>query len=359
MSKKVIGNLKGIRGWPTIVLVGVGLLAACTQPDPTLTPTVVPLTPTPIQTLTPTTAPASTPTLVPPTSTPVPPTVMPIPSGVTLASQGDCGDNRTCYHVVVDCQGLTPREAEVRARQVSGSNGTVIFLWGGYGTRWYGESAGEVVDAIYDEGYETYEIKWLGDQGYETDNFGQGFKKIMCAVGEVVRWIASDVADNPEVMGATGYSGGSNQLAYGLTLYGLGNIFDVVVLTGGPPDIADTCFRSPNPWRIWDFIMGWTDNGNYCQNNQGPDWVVEALQAESLTSPLPDEIGDYHYPTTRVVFVEGGVDVYSNGARKFFNATTSEKSWIELSGVGHGILRDSGGAAAIQEMLLEGLGASN
>ena len=48
------------------------------QPDQTLTPAVVPSTPTPIQTLTPTTALASTPTPVPPTATPtaahVPPT---------------------------------------------------------------------------------------------------------------------------------------------------------------------------------------------------------------------------------------------------------------------------------------------
>ena len=84
----------GLR-WLTIVLVSVGLLTACAQPEPTATPTLT-LVPTPTPTLeptpTPTLVPTPTPTLEPtPTPTPVPtptptptPTATPSPTPVPL-----------------------------------------------------------------------------------------------------------------------------------------------------------------------------------------------------------------------------------------------------------------------------------
>ena len=59
------------------------------------------------------------------------------------------------------------------------------------------------------EGYETYDIKWAGELGWQTDKFGHGLKNLMCAYATLVRSIATDLADNPEVMGATGNSGGA------------------------------------------------------------------------------------------------------------------------------------------------------
>ena len=251
----------------------------------------------------PTPPPTETPT---PTPTPtLPPTATPTSSSVTLTSQGDCGNNQPCYQVVVDCNDLPTREAALREDHKAESNGALVFLRrGGVGRLWYGDRAGEIVDAIRGLDYETYELKWLGEQGYATDSFGREFKKIMCGAVAVVQWIATDVVDRPDVMGATGVSAGSNELASGLTLYGLEDILDVVVLPGGPPDLVDSCFRVPSLWRVWDFVMDWTDNGDYCQNGERIDWVVEALQTKSLISPLPDEMRDYNYPDTRVVFVE-------------------------------------------------------
>ena len=101
--------------------------------------------------------------------------------------------------------------------------------------------------------------------------------------------------------------------------------------------------------------MGWLENGDYCRNSQGPDWTVEALQAEGIISPLPDEVRDYDYPNTRVVFVEGETDFYSDGGRIFHDAIMSEKTWIVLPGIGHGVVNDLNGTAAILEELLSGL----
>ena len=104
-----------------------------------------------------------------------------------------------------------------------------------------------------------------------------------------------------------------------------------------------------------DYVMGWQDNGNYCRTRQFPEGIEHALQAESIVSPLTNETRDYHYPNTRIVFVEGELDVTTDIGRIFYDVITSEKSWVVLTGVGHGIPNDSSGATTIQEMLLDGL----
>jgi hypothetical protein len=139
----------------------------------------------------------------------------------------------------------------------------------------------------------------------------------------------------------------------------LENILDVVVLTGGPArsNLVDLC--KIEGWSgvkgLVDYVMGWQNNGNYCQNGQFPDWVVHELQTESIVSPLTNETRDYHYPNTRVVFVEGELDVFTNNGRIFYDAISSEKNWVVLTGVGHGVPHNYDGATKIQEMLLDGL----
>ena len=70
------------------------------------------------------------------------------------------------------------------------------------------------------------------------------------------------------------------------------------------------------------------------------------------------ESRDYHYLNTTVVFIEDEVDIFAPQGQMLYNAITSEKSWVELPGVGHGIPSNPDGAVLIQETLLEGLEAS-
>lgn len=209
------------------------------------------------------------------------------------------------------------------------------------------------------EGYETYDIKWAGEIGWQTDKFGQGIKKVMCAYAELVRWISINLADNPKVMGAIGNSGGSMHIGYGLALYGLEDILDIVVLTGGPPsaDAVHMCYRGNRDAALWaDSTMGWRDNGDYCERGVGPEWTNTALQAKSIVSALPGDLRDYHYPSTKVAFVEGELDVANTGrGRKYYDEITSEKSWVVLPSVPHGVQYNPIGAATIQETLLDGL----
>ena len=288
------------------------------------------------------------------------------PLGIHLISQSACGDSQTCYHVRIDYDGLVPREAEIRVSHTSNSEGTVIFLSGGLGNSWYGDASDQhmaIINTMRDEGYETYEIKWLGDQGWGTGNLGQGIKRLTYAIADVVRWIVTDIANNPDIVGATGYSGGANWLAYGLSIHGLDDILDVVVLAAGPAwsDLTALCDigMAGAKW-IVDYCMGWLDSGDYCQGEERPEWVAQALQEQSIVSSIPGELRDYHYPATKVAFIEGELDdpAIVNG-RTFYDAITCEKSWVVLEGVGHGVVGDPEGNAAVLEALLEGLEAAS
>ena len=263
----------------------------------------------------------------------------------------------------VDCDGLATREAEIRAAHNLDSLGTVVLISGGWGTSWYGDGGEQhmsIVNAMQNEGYETYEIKWLGEQGWGTNNYGQGFKKITCGTAGIINWIASDIASNADVMAATGHSGGANELAYGLSVHDLESILDVVVATGGPGrvDLTVVCqWNVPSVKGIVDYVMGWQGDGDYCLNSNEMEWVAQALQSESIVTPLIDESRDYHYPNTAVVFIEGEIDVFAPQGQLFYDAITSGKSWIVLPGVGHGVPNDPDGALLIQETLLEYLEA--
>ena len=201
--------------------------------------------------------------------------------------------------------------------------------------------------------------------GWATNSFGQGYTNIMCGYDQVVRWIAINLADNPEIVGATGNSGGSMQIGYGLAVYGLEEIFDFVVLTGGPPttDLVMRCFGGAvtNPpikqigivRTLTDFVMGWLDQGDYCQWGVGQDWTEEALRPESLVSSIATSPRDYEYPRTHVAFIEGELNwIGVVSGRIYYDAIVSEKSWAVLPDVPHIVHGNSDGAARIQETLL-------
>lgn len=165
---------------------------------------------------------------------------------MTLIGQRECGDGLECYDLSVVCQGLPPREATIGARHLSDAKGAVVFVGRGYTTRF---SASIRAIDLHADGYETYQLAYQGELGYFTGSIGAGLKNIACGTSELIRWIASDLADNPNVMGAQGLSAGSMQLGYGLAVYGLGEILDVVVLAAGPihSDTLNTCFTYTSP----------------------------------------------------------------------------------------------------------------
>ena len=78
------------------------------------------------------------------------------------------------------------------------------------------------------------------------------------------------------------------------------DILDFVVLTGGPPTtgLVMRCFEGtiPDPLvkrsglvrTLTDYVMGWLDDGNYCQWCFGPQWAEEAVGSASNVQGDPN-----------------------------------------------------------------------
>ena len=293
--------------------------------------------------------------------------------GVRLISSEPCPLWRAqCHTLAIFCEGLPERRALVREFQADDPKGAVVFAEGGTGTRSTIASspfATETARTVIQEGFQVFDVIWLGTNGWATDVRQGGFKKAVCGYAKVVEWISANRAADHGVMCAQGNSGGSFQIGYGLAVYDLEELLDMAIVSGGPPvsrmDVA--CFGTEDPalksavWpegtRRWagpltDGLMGWTDNGDYCRKGSGPEDTLQQLQDMSLVSPT--EPRDYQYPRTKVNFINYKTDPQNanHQGRLYYEQIESGKSWYELPGVGHGVHARPEGAAKIRELFL-------
>ncbi len=312
-------------------------------------------------------------------------------SAVVVESSGPCGQDRVCHRLQVTCGGLAPRGAEVTEYEVAASRGTVILATGVYGNRPYDEYAERqtTLQELSAAGFEVFALRWSdGKKGWGSTAEGAGYEAPMCGYNAVVRWLAAERADRPQVVCAQGNSGAALQIAYGLAVYGLGDILDLAVLTGGPPltRIDQYCFAptrrnkqqlwKANGRRITDYLMGWEGAGDHCKNASGDAAAVVALQATGL---LPvhlggnegDDIGDgggggqqhperrrrFDYPYTHLVFLLSEGDKSLAQARLYYDAVTSPKTWHSLPGRAHGVDREPATASEVRRQLIAACGA--
>ena len=84
--------------------------------------------------------------------------------------------------------------------------------------------------------------------------------------------------------------------------------------------------------------------------------MIPILEADSIVSPVPVEVREYRYSRARVVFIEGEDDAgMAEVSRLFYDAITTEKTWIVPPGVGHAVSADPTGAEAVLGELREGV----
>ncbi len=327
------------------------------KPTERTRPTVVtpPVTPTtPSLTPKPTPAPANS--------------VSPVlaPSGVRLISSTSCGVS-TCYTLGVTCEGITEKQIILQTTSPESPKGAVVLGTGGHSNVLYSRQSTEqsqTVKTLVDNNFEVFELYWKN--GWPSAADDAGFRKAMCGYAQAVQWIASSKAKQPQTMCAQGNSAGSFSIGYGLSSYGLENILDMVILSGGPPTsrLDVSCFGSTDPalkgavWsldiagrQIVDVAMGWSRTGSYCKKG-GPSSEdrVKALQDTSLVSPT--ETRDYSFPKTKVNFVNSNTD-YANATGKLYHdVITTAKAWYQISGDEHGVDQTTDGAKKIRDLFL-------
>ena len=181
---------------------------------------------------------------------------------------------------------------------------------------------------------------WAVEVGWEPPGIWQGTgesRTWACRYATVARWVYDNLHRGGErtLFLAHGNSGGSSQIAYALTHYGLDEVIDAALLSGGPPD-APVC--SPQG----------------CLPGTRPP---PGHTPELLLSANPR----LHYPGTIVRFFLGDQDDREiiNFANAYFNAITSAKSMQTVRDTGHGVFATQAGRDAIIAALREAIRSVN
>ncbi|CAN5722951.1 hypothetical protein BH20VER1_BH20VER1_25560 [soil metagenome] len=161
----------------------------------------------------------------------------------------------------------------------------------------------------------------------------------------------------------TGNSGGSSQSGYALSHYGLDEIIDVAVPTGGPPlgALAKSCMNNSAEQAYWfaldtrdsiDRGFGFFD-GNGPAVRHDPSFIPRWQQASHSTGGT-----DYYHPRTRIHFVEGELDLAMHAtAGDYYQRLLAEGTpwlrWEIAPGTPHATFGTPAGRAAIKAALLQ------
>lgn len=259
------------------------------------------------------------------------------------------------------------RYVEVRAsKPTSAPKGALVLSTGGFGTNFYGIGfeTNTTINFAVNAGLETYEVRWLGEQGWGTGVAGSGYPNAVRAYGSVLRYLKSNEMNNTENIIAHGGSGGSFQIAYGLTRFNLEKDLKYAILIAGPPTanlqqaiFGDNTLKSYWPdgiggFRTTDYIHGWDNQGNYCQNRTQtpPDFVLNALDKSSLLSTTV--VPDLNYETNLIFINTNDVTNADGQGLLYFEAIQSSKEWHYLpTETSHDVGGIPAGASKIREII--------
>ncbi len=271
--------------------------------------------------------------------------------------EGDC----LRHDFEVTCNDLAPRTAEVWEYDalLPETLGAMVFSVGGEGKGRYGGDGGErdaTVQALREAGFQVFSIGWTSETGWQVE--GAGLSEPMCGYSQIVRWLHEFLIERPDVVCAQGNSGGSMQIVYGIELYRLDEIFDMVIPTAGPNysrmdsfcfDPEYPAYGGPSKGGSVDFFNGW-ETWRWCERSVGEDWHAKVLDKQSLLADLQHR--RLHYPRTKVNAIVSEGDPTWDRASVWFDAVSSEKANFFIEGSMHGVDRTAEGAAKIRELVL-------
>jgi hypothetical protein len=296
--------------------------------------------------------------------------------------------------VSVRCANLPAATAELRITPYNPNAtylGTVVLGGGGTGHSFL---AGEIptletpaltiVFQLAQAGYTVVDRKWqVGWFGEGSEGFG--IIDPACRHAELLTWLDGQT-ESPGAMCAYGNSGGSSEIAYGLTRWNTETVLDAAVLSGGPPmsrlDIACLGFDYDPGWEQI-CTETWNSSQSGCQRRRpactlydrqgafGPEAIDDAFSVAGLknmctgSSPTFTAVfeensvlfpgADLAYPETPVHFIYGRQDCTESVTLGplYFEAITSEKSVEYVEGVAHEVHLSEAGAMAIVAAVID------
>jgi hypothetical protein len=197
--------------------------------------------------------------------------------------------------------------------------GTILFATGFTGTFYwqsYATEAPRVLTELRAAGFRTVQLKWVQSWWNASPASYEGQAHLACRPASVAQWVHDNLYD-PEpgtAFCATGHSDGASQIAYGITEYGLADLYAIAILDGGPGwtrlDLAcipdDPTYQSlwltPSGRSIIDWGFGFFNSDGPCSHQDVT--FRDGFQEASIAAVNYD----YVYPTTTLAFLIGEFD---------------------------------------------------
>ena len=301
----------------------------------------------------------------------VSPPQRPLGEAKLLSGPDKCGDY-DCYEVEVSSPQLAETDKAlltVGEPETSTSRGTILFMEGGNGTALWvsrSEDASRIIEELRTAGFRTVQLKW--ERGWLRGAPGQseGPARLASRPATMIRWVYDNLHQQGDdcAFCATGHSGGSMQISYTLTHYGQADIFDAVVLSGGPPlGRIDLGFiqDDPNNEQLWfpDNTANIVDPSfGFPSDGTGPCARKDAsFRKQFQDASVSYGNWDYVYPKTLVWFVLGERDNWIPQAMTYYERLLLEESPLvridTVPNAGHRIHSRKEGAEMIRDIMLK------
>jgi hypothetical protein len=259
---------------------------------------------------------------------------------VTGTPSGDCPPGFTCTGFTVAAPGVTnnaPGWFAVAPHTAAEPRGMVVLFTGSGGQRWWTNGMSELLTFTEDlraEGFTVVQVKWGTNWLESSPGNEAGQARLAARPATVIKYIHDAIYQPmnlpPRPVGdggfvVTGNSGGASQVAYALSHYGLEDILDVVIPTGGPPhsNISRAVLETnpSEPGRFSPQTRDFIDRGWGFFNGNGP-----AAQQDPAYRPKWDaaSVGvggrDFFHPNTRIHLIQGSNDLQMQALASDYHA---------------------------------------
>ena len=288
--------------------------------------------------------------------------------------KGTCPAGSSCRVFDVTCPGVdAPGQGEIAVASAIGkARGLVVFFTGSFGNNWWikeNPEGGAFLDELRKLGFTIVQVRWKGPWLASSPGYDAGVAHLACRPATVIRHIydniylplGGSVSHSGEAgFCITGNSGGASQVSFALSHYGLENILDVVIPTGGPPhaDLHKACLDkeelSASMRHLIDRSFGYVKNDGPCLQRD-PSVASRWLQESVATGG-----NDYNHPKTRINFLIGQKDgLMQRFGRIYYDRLRKEGSpmvtWETIPATQHRISKTANGLRSLKIAILESI----